>query len=47
MFQPSAPNFVLYWMMARKKQIPNTSLRHVTPRTVDKKVKLMQQSSSK
>ena len=36
MFQPSGPNFFLSWMIAWKKQIPNTSLRHVTPRTVEK-----------
>lgn len=33
MFQPRGPNFFLSWIMAWKKQIPNTSFRHVTPRT--------------
>ena len=38
-FQPRGPNFFLSWMMAWKKQIPNTSLRHVTPRTVTQRQK--------
>ena len=37
MFQPRGPNFFLSWIMAWKKQIPNTSFRHVTPRTVKHK----------
>ena len=38
-FQPRGPNFFLSWMMAWKKHIPNTSLRHVTPRTVTQRQK--------
>ena len=38
-FQPRGPNFFLSWIMAWKKHIPNTSLRHVTPRTVTQRQK--------